>query len=76
MKKLILFGFTAMIGSAVCAEDMTKEAFIARSKAIAEKQGREVNLKVAEAIFAKKDVNKDGLLSPEELKTPVTKKAE
>lgn len=76
MKTYVAFITVAMIGFTAGAADTTKEEFIARSKAIAEKQGREFNLKVAEAVFAKKDANNDGVLSPEELRTPVAKKAE
>jgi hypothetical protein len=46
---------------------MTKEKFIAMQQKRAEAAGREFNAKKAEAIFAKKDANKDGVLSKKEL---------
>ena len=67
MKKSLLFVMIAMIGITVSAADQTKEQFLAKSKAVAEKSGKEFDAAKAEAAFAKKDLNKDGVLSAEEV---------
>lgn len=45
---------------------MTKDEFIAMQQKRAEKNGKEFDAKKAEAAFAKKDTNGDGVLSAEE----------
>jgi 5,10-methylene-tetrahydrofolate dehydrogenase/methenyl tetrahydrofolate cyclohydrolase len=74
MKKIVLFSMIALAGITVSAADMTKEQFVATKKAAAEKAGTEFNEKAVEAAFAKRDLNKDGVLSADELK-PAPKKA-
>ena len=66
MKKLLLFSMIAIAGITVSAADLTKDQFVARQKALAEKGGKEFDAAKAEAAFAKKDLNKDGVLSAEE----------
>ena len=66
MKKSLLFVMIAMIGITVSAADQTKEQFLARSKTLAEKGGKTFDAAKAEETFAKKDLNKDGVLSAEE----------
>ncbi|NOU35238.1 MAG: hypothetical protein HOO88_00455 [Kiritimatiellaceae bacterium] len=68
MKKLLLFIAIAMIGVVASAADQTKEQFLAERKAAVEKAGKPFNEKTAAAAFDKKDINKDGVLSAEELK--------
>ena len=74
MKKLLLLSMIAMIGITASAADITKEQFIAKQKAAMEKAGKEFNEAKAAAAFDKKDLNKDGVLSADELK-PQPKKA-
>ena len=47
-------------------KDVTKEAFVANQKKMAEKKGTEFDQAKAEAAFDKKDKNKDGVLSGDE----------
>jgi hypothetical protein len=58
----------AMTGIAATAADLTKEQFLAAHKRQAEKEGegRVINQKNLEAVFAKRDLNKDGILSEDE----------
>jgi hypothetical protein len=77
MKKLLLFSVVALIGLSVSAADQTKEQFVAKAKATAEKAGKEFDAAKAEKQFAAKDTNKDGKLSAEEAAAkPAPKKAQ
>jgi hypothetical protein len=68
MKKIVLFSLIAIAAITANATDMTKEQFVARQKATAEKAGKEFNEKASAAFFAIKDLNKDGVLSGDEQK--------
>ena len=74
MKKLLLFIAIAMIGVIASAADQTKEQFIANQKKTLEKAGKPFDEAKAIKAFDKKDLNKDGVLSADELK-PAPKKA-
>ncbi len=73
MKKLLLFISIAMIGVVASAADQTKEQFIAKQKKMAETAKKPFNEAKAIKDFDKKDLNKDGVLSADELK-PAPKK--
>jgi hypothetical protein len=68
VKKFILFSMIAMTGIAATAADLTVERFLAAFKRQAEKEGegRVINRANLEAVFAKRDLNKDGILSEDE----------
>ena len=66
MKKSLLFSMIAMIGITASAADMTKEQFVAKAKATAEKSGKEFDEAKAIAAFEKKDRNSDGVLDADE----------
>jgi len=66
MKKLLLFSMIAIAGITASAADMTKDQFVGKMKAAAEKSGKEFDEAKAIATFDKKDLNKDGVLSTEE----------
>ena len=70
MKKSLLFSMIAMIGISAVAADMTKEQFIAKAKATAEKSGKEFDEAKAIAAFEKKDRNSDGVLDADEQMPP------
>jgi hypothetical protein len=76
MKKLLLFSVVAMAGITTNAVDITKEEYIAKHKAAAEKDGKRfVESKIA-ALFDRADLNKDGVLTDEEKSTPRKKSTE
>ena len=66
MKKSFLFIMIAMASLVASAADITKEQFIATGKANAEKKDKAFNEAAYDKIFAKQDLNKDGILSDEE----------
>jgi hypothetical protein len=76
MKKFLLFSMVTVIGIAANAADITKEQYIAKHKAAAEKDGtRFVESKIA-ALFDRADLDKDGVLTDKEKSTPRKKSAE
>ena len=66
MKKLLLFSVIAMIGITASAASMTKEEYVSKRKASAEKAGKAFDEKALAAKFDKQDANKDGVLTDEE----------
>ena len=68
MKKSFLFIMVAMIGFVASAGDgdYTKEQYMSMRKAAAEKAGLEFDEAKSEAIFAKRDLNKDGVVDEAE----------
>ena len=76
MKKVLLFSMIAIAGLTVSAVDMTKEVYIAKIKAVAERKGRAFDAEKVAADFDKLDKNKDGVWSDEEQgKVPAKPKA-
>ena len=75
MKRLFLLTVFLMAGAVAQAEKapMTLDAFLAKQKANAEKNGKEFDEAKAKERFAKKDLDKDGVLSVEE-QAPAPKK--
>lgn len=53
---------------------VSKEEFLAAREKAAEKADKEFNRTAVEKLFAKKDANKDGFLTGDELKAPQKKK--
>lgn len=76
MKRLFLltvFLMAGVVAQAAPKGPLNLEEFLARQKALAEKQGREFKEADAKRNFEKKDLDKDGMLSIEEL-APAPKK--
>jgi len=72
---LIVFLMAGVVAQAAPAPKapLTLDAYLAKQKANAEKKGTEYDEAKAKEAFAKKDLNKDGVLSVEE-QTPAPKK--
>jgi len=72
---LIVFLMAGVVAQAAPKEPLTLDAFLAKQKATAEKNGKEFDEAKAKERFAKKDLDKDGTLSVEE-QAPKKEKAE
>ena len=76
MKRLFLltvFLMAGVVAQAAPKGPVTLDEFLAKQKANAEKNGKEFNEDKAKERFAKKDLDKDGVLSVEE-QAPAPKK--
>ncbi|NOU35243.1 MAG: hypothetical protein HOO88_00480 [Kiritimatiellaceae bacterium] len=74
MKKILLFIVVAMTGIAASAgnNSWTKEAWLAHKKDECEKAGKPYNEAMYAAGFERRDVNKDGIMTIEELRPQST----
>lgn len=79
MKKWVVLLVAMMMVAGVQAKEKngkgeTKEAFVEKMQKHAEAAGKTFDKAKAEALFDKKDVNKDGVLSKDELSAKPEKK--
>jgi hypothetical protein len=72
---LVVFLMAGVVAQAAPKGPLTLDEFLAKRKASAEKKGEAFDEAKAKEKFAKKDLDKDGVLSVEE-QTPAPKKAE